>query len=74
MTPAGTSNELDVQNGWEENTHTHTQIDRNSDLNLCLIYKTIDCLANGITHNTFFVSQEGVVLFLGKALRRVLTS
>ena len=24
MTPAGTSNELDVQNGWEENTHTHT--------------------------------------------------
>ena len=21
---AGTSNELDVQNGWEENTHTHT--------------------------------------------------
>ena len=26
MTPAGTSNELDVQNGWEENTHTHTGI------------------------------------------------
>ena len=24
MTPAGTSNELDVQNDWEENTHTHT--------------------------------------------------
>ena len=24
MTPAGTSNELDVQNGWEENTHTNT--------------------------------------------------
>ena len=23
MTPAGTSNELDVQNKWEENTHTH---------------------------------------------------
>ena len=22
--PAGTSNELDVQNKWEENTHTHT--------------------------------------------------
>ena len=21
VTPAGTSNELDVQNGWEENTH-----------------------------------------------------
>ena len=26
MTPAGTSNELDVQNGWEENTHTHKYI------------------------------------------------
>ena len=24
MTPAGTSNELDVQNEREENTHTHT--------------------------------------------------
>ena len=24
MTPAGTSNELCVQNEWEENTHTHT--------------------------------------------------
>ena len=24
MTPAGTSNELDLQNEWEENTHTHT--------------------------------------------------
>ena len=24
MTPAGTSNELDVQNEWEENTNTHT--------------------------------------------------
>ena len=27
MTPAGTSNELDVQNGWEENTHTHIKFD-----------------------------------------------
>ena len=24
MTPAGTSNELEVQNEWEEKTHTHT--------------------------------------------------
>ena len=24
VTPAGRSNELDVQNEWEENTHTHT--------------------------------------------------
>ena len=31
MTPAGTSNELDVQNGWEENTHTHTQGGKNAD-------------------------------------------
>ena len=23
VTPAGTSNELDAQNEWEENTHTH---------------------------------------------------
>ena len=27
MTPAGTSNELDVQNKWEENTHTHSYTD-----------------------------------------------
>ena len=26
MTPAGTSNELDVQNEWRENTHTHTSL------------------------------------------------
>ena len=25
VTPAGTSNELDVQNEWEENTHTHSE-------------------------------------------------
>ena len=28
MTPAGTSNELDVQNGWEENTHTVLSSDK----------------------------------------------
>ena len=27
VTPAGTSNELDVQNEWEENTHTHNPLD-----------------------------------------------
>ena len=27
VTPAGTSNELDVQNEWEENTHTHKRSD-----------------------------------------------
>ena len=26
VTPAGTSNELDVQNEWEENTHKHTLV------------------------------------------------
>ena len=26
MTPAGTSNELDVQNGWEENTQKNTHV------------------------------------------------
>ena len=26
MVSAGTSNELDVQNEWEENTHSHTHI------------------------------------------------
>ena len=29
MTPAGTSNELDVQNEWEEDTHTHTHTQGN---------------------------------------------
>ena len=32
MTPAGTSNELDVQNGWEENTHTHTHTHQKSSI------------------------------------------
>ena len=27
MTPAGTSNELDVQNKWEENTHNTEQVE-----------------------------------------------
>ena len=29
VTPAGTSNEPDVQNKWEENTHTHTHPKKN---------------------------------------------
>ena len=29
MTPAGTSNELDVQNEWEENTHTLSSVHNN---------------------------------------------
>ena len=34
VTPAGTSNELDVQNGWEENTHTHIYISNEWSLRL----------------------------------------
>ena len=34
MTPAGTSNKLDVQNEWEENTHTHCTIDSPADIRL----------------------------------------
>ena len=34
MTPAGTSNELDVQNEWEENTHTHTLSSRRACRNI----------------------------------------
>ena len=36
MTPAGTSNELDVHNEWEENTHTHTHIKQAEHLNRSL--------------------------------------
>ena len=32
VTPAGTSNELDVQNEWEENTHTHIGCSPNIDV------------------------------------------
>ena len=44
MTPAGTSNELDVQNEWEENTHTHGK------LGLQLSYRRVTeyCTAFGI--------------------------
>ena len=31
VTPAGTSNELDVQNKWEENTYTHNTRERRHD-------------------------------------------
>ena len=32
VTPAGTSNELDVQNEWEENTHTHHGIYKEAEI------------------------------------------
>ena len=38
VTPAGTSNELDVQNKWEENTQHTTQSDKDS--NLDTLYHT----------------------------------
>ena len=34
VTPAGTSNKFDVQNKWEENTHTHTPL---LAANVCLL-------------------------------------
>ena len=58
MTPAGTSNELDVQNGWEENTHTHTLI--------CLHTTTTDdpdpypCLVCHLTHLSWLSTNEEV--------------
>ena len=39
MTPAGTSNELDVQNEWEENTRTRTRVFRQH-TSLLVIWKT----------------------------------
>ena len=34
MTPAGTSNELDVQNEREENTHTHARVENYCTINI----------------------------------------
>ena len=50
MTPAGTSNGLDVQNEWEEKTHTHTEREREECLMCSPSYKVIkshtkSCLA-----------------------------
>ena len=36
MAPAGTSNELDVQNEYEENTHTHSGLRKSSKGQYCL--------------------------------------
>ena len=42
VTPAGTSNELDVQNGWEENTHTHRDTRNCSPIPVfCFLYSKI---------------------------------
>ena len=43
MTPAGTSNELDVQNEGEVNTHTHTHTIHDCSLNpvFCFLYSKI---------------------------------
>ena len=37
VTPAGTSNELDVQNEWEENIHTHTVLEREAHINWSMV-------------------------------------
>ena len=39
MTPASTSNELDVQNEWEENTQTHTHKHKEGDKTECGNYR-----------------------------------
>ena len=60
MTPAGTSNELDVQNEWEENTHTHyTAIKSTIPLlialfNVILLVHRVYALTVSIWGNTIF--------------------
>ena len=60
MTPAGTSNELDVQNKWEENTHTHTRA-----ITIFLyptlyrrpflcVQRTTSCVGNSPSHSAIF--------------------
>ena len=56
MTPAGTSNELDVQNGWEENTHTHTHtksVGSVKEPSNFLIYTAYCCSASNLTFHAF---------------------
>ena len=48
MTPAGTSNELDVQNEWEENTNTHNIVIINTITNSVTIH-TINTIINSVT-------------------------
>ncbi|CAM9200903.1 unnamed protein product, partial [Ascophyllum nodosum] len=51
VTPAGTSNELDVQNGWEENTHTisrSTPVAQLAPRNLLTRWDVSSIPANGI--------------------------
>ena len=51
MTPAGTSNELDVQNGWEENTNnTHNRAavgEKNTVSEYCLVLVKFRCCTLG---------------------------
>ena len=65
MTPAGTSNELDVQNGWEENTHTHTHVcvDEMIDLHALLM--------NNFEHSVFSIEPTAVHRCVGKIIEFV---
>ena len=61
MTPAGTSNELDVQNEWEENTHTTLNSNRlikkekklrKVRLTYDIKYNSVDLKRNAACHTT----------------------
>ena len=47
VTPAGTSNELDVQNEWEENRHTHT------------LFYVLDGVVRGIVIRFYYIACSG---------------
>ena len=53
MTPAGTSNELDVQNRWVENTHTHT-----------VSYVTVSCVTVSYV-TVYYVTVSCVIVRYG---------
>ena len=65
MTPAGTSNELDVQNEWEENTH-NTYFKEKSDALQQYIQYTILCSHVGPNSVLFAKSLVPLLLFTNK--------
>ena len=59
MTPAGTSNELDVQNEWEENTHTHTYKKHDTKILLIDYYYC----SSSAEHSRYYCCYRTVVVF-----------